>query len=279
MAGYAWALHHPDIDYVAFSILNIPLAYNVEKDNKLQRFLARWRFMHLLESRGLLPALQSKKVHFLGLLDGPNEIELVKDYHQYITTWDSSSAVWAGINGIEYDNSPTGLTNGKFELEVDFKHNHADNDIVRLSNTKAKRNMVTIDRMLMKDDDNTSVEKIYSDRYLADVVNNDLFNDSGAGDLKSDDNSEVYRYGEGNMLDEVKSYIASTYAGHYVGNGDLQTTDVWNTLGSADTTSRDTAIKYLMRYGKKGGNNKKDLMKAIHYICLLHHFTEVNNND
>jgi hypothetical protein len=131
----------------------------------------------------------------------------------------------------------------------------------------------------MKDDDNTSVEKIYSDRYLADVVNNDLFNDSGAGDLKSDDNSEVYRYGEGNMLDEVKSYIASTYAGHYVGNGDLQTTDVWNTLGSADTTSRDTAIKYLMRYGKKGGNNKKDLMKAIHYICLLHHFTEVNNND
>ena len=147
VAGYAWALHHPDIDYVAFSILNIPLAYNVEKDNKLQRFLARWRFMHLLESRGLLPALQSKKVHFLGLLDGPNEIELVKDYHQYITTWDSSSAVWAGINGIEYDNSPTGLTNGKFELEVDFKHNHADNDIVRLSNTKAKRNMVTIDRM------------------------------------------------------------------------------------------------------------------------------------
>ena len=49
---------------------------------------------------------------------------------------------------------------------------------------------------------------------------------------------------------------------------------MWNTLGSAGTTTRDTAIKYLMRYGKKGGYNKKDLFKAIHYIVLLNYFTE-----
>jgi len=49
---------------------------------------------------------------------------------------------------------------------------------------------------------------------------------------------------------------------------------VWHTLGSVDTTCRDTAIKYLMRYGKKDGYNKKDLMKAVHYIVLLNHFTE-----
>jgi hypothetical protein len=30
--------------------------------------------------------------------------------------------VWAGINGIEFDHSPTGLMNGKFESEVDFEH-------------------------------------------------------------------------------------------------------------------------------------------------------------
>ena len=29
------------------------------------------------------------------------------------------------------------------------------------------------------------------------------------------------------------------------------------------------AIKYLIRYGKKEGYNKKDLMKAIHYIIVL----------
>ena len=29
------------------------------------------------------------------------------------------------------------------------------------------------------------------------------------------------------------------------------------------------AIKYLCRYGKKNGHNRKDLLKAIHYIVLL----------
>ena len=29
------------------------------------------------------------------------------------------------------------------------------------------------------------------------------------------------------------------------------------------------AIKYLCRYGKKDGKNRKDLLKAIHYIVLL----------
>ena len=29
------------------------------------------------------------------------------------------------------------------------------------------------------------------------------------------------------------------------------------------------AIKYLCRYGKKDGKNRKDLLKAIHYVILL----------
>ena len=28
-------------------------------------------------------------------------------------------------------------------------------------------------------------------------------------------------------------------------------------------------LKYLCRYGKKNGQNRKDLLKAIHYIVLL----------
>jgi hypothetical protein len=88
-----------------------------------------------------------------------------------------------------------------------------------------------------------------------------------------------YRYSEDEFLAEVKNYVASTYQGHYVGGGQYQTVDIWNTLGSASTTCRDTAIKYLMRYGKKGGNNKKDLLKAIHYITLLNHFSQESNND
>ena len=32
---------------------------------------------------------------------------------------------------------------------------------------------------------------------------------------------------------------------------------------------QSNAIKYLCRYGKKNGKNKKDLYKAVHYIVLL----------
>lgn len=82
-----------------------------------------------------------------------------------------------------------------------------------------------------------------------------------------------YKYSEGDILQEVKNYIDSTYGQHYVGNGDIQTVDFWESLGSLDTTARDTAIKYLARFGKKSGRNRKDLLKAIHYIILMMYAT------
>ena len=88
-----------------------------------------------------------------------------------------------------------------------------------------------------------------------------------------------YKYKEDKILKEVGDYIASTYKGHYVRKGELQTTDIWEMLGSAGTTARDTAIKYLMRYGKKEGYNKKDLLKAIHYIVLLYYYTQENERN
>ena len=73
----------------------------------------------------VLAAQNGKKIHFLGMVDGPNEISLVRDFH--IDTWDSSAGVWAGLNGISFDNSPTGLINGKFEKHVDFSADLSDN--------------------------------------------------------------------------------------------------------------------------------------------------------
>lgn len=78
-----------------------------------------------------------------------------------------------------------------------------------------------------------------------------------------------YKYDENNALGKIRDYINSTYGQHYVGNGDIQTVDFWESLGSLETTCRDTAIKYLARYGKKGGRNEKDLLKAVHYIILM----------
>ena len=78
-----------------------------------------------------------------------------------------------------------------------------------------------------------------------------------------------YNYSEDKIIDEIKKYIDSTYGQHYVGNKEIQTVDFWESLGSLETTARDTAIKYLARYGRKDGRNKKDLLKAVHYIILM----------
>lgn len=120
-----WALNHPGyVDRIGLSILGCPNAYGVEKDNKLQRYMSRYGILKELQKRKMINVGLHKQVfHCLGMVDGPNEIELLRPWHEYIATWDSSAAVWAGINGIRFDNSPTGLIDGKFEKEVDFTYN------------------------------------------------------------------------------------------------------------------------------------------------------------
>ena len=45
--------------------------------------------------------------------------------------------------------------------------------------------------------------------------------------------------------------------------------DMIKQLGIDKDFCQANAIKYLCRYGKKNGHNRKDLLKAIHYIVLL----------
>ena len=63
------------------------------------------------------------------MVDGPNEIDLIKKLNVPVSTWDSSAAIWAGLNQIGFDYSPTGLVNGKFEKEVDFLSDLPWNDL------------------------------------------------------------------------------------------------------------------------------------------------------
>ena len=149
IASYAWAFYNPGIDYVAFSILNIPLAYNCETGTehgwRMQKFLSRWKFMHALDKRFDLKKIKQngKKFHFLGMTEGPNEVELMRPWHDVIDTWDSSAAAWAGLNGISFDRSPTGLKTGKFEKEVDFSACIEDPQYIEL----ACQNMNYIDEL------------------------------------------------------------------------------------------------------------------------------------
>ena len=147
IATFAWAAASPLVDYIGVSILGVPNAFGVEKDNKLQRYISRYTMMCELNRRGILRMAERnrKKIHFLGMVDGPNEIELcASQFH--IDTWDSSAAIWAGLNGIEFDNSPTGLINGKYEKEVDFNF---DTTYVNLLSI-ASKNKHYIDQMCKK---------------------------------------------------------------------------------------------------------------------------------
>ena len=120
-----WALNEatkpePIIDRIGLSILGCPNAYGVEKDNKLQRYLSRYAILKELDNRQIWEREHINIFHCLGMVDGPKEIELLSPWADFIASWDSSAAVWAGLNNVRFDNSPTGLVNGKFELEVDF---------------------------------------------------------------------------------------------------------------------------------------------------------------
>ena len=148
--AFDWASTSKHVDYIGVSILGVPNAYGVEKGNKLQRFVARFMFMQELEDRGILHRIRknNKKVHFLGMVDGPNEIKLMQPYRDYIDTWDSSAGVWLGLNGGTFDSSPTGIFDGKFEKEVDFdlKQDNTPIDFYRM----AKYNMDYIDTIVTK---------------------------------------------------------------------------------------------------------------------------------
>jgi hypothetical protein len=80
-----------------------------------------------------------------------------------------------------------------------------------------------------------------------------------------------YKYSEDMIIQDLSEYINRTYGEHYKAQDEVECFDAWIALGTASGTFRDTAMKYLWRYGKKNGTDKDDLMKALHYIMLLLH--------
>lgn len=141
--AFQWASKSDLVDYIGVSILAAPLAYDVESGNKLQRFNSRLRLMYDLKKKGILSDIKmnNKKIHFLGMVDGPNEIMFMNPFIGFIDTWDSSAAVWLGLNDQTFDDTPTGRRDGKFEDEVDFNFKTEVVDFIE----KAMDNMEYID--------------------------------------------------------------------------------------------------------------------------------------
>ena len=78
------------------------------------------------------------------------------------------------------------------------------------------------------------------------------------------------KYNEDKILKEIGTYIQSTYGQHsaQVSKG-TQVQDLLRDIGIDKDFCQANAIKYLCRFGKKDGRNRKDLLKAVHYIILL----------
>ena len=87
------------------------------------------------------------------------------------------------------------------------------------------------------------------------------------------EDDSIRKYKEDESIKALQDYISTTYGGHYTSdNNNVQTLDLIESVGDAESFCRSNAIKYLSRYDKKG-QAKRDILKALHYSLLLYHFS------
>ena len=97
---------------------------------------------------------------------------------------------------------------------------------------------------------------------------------------KETNQNGFWKYQEDKTLKEIEQYLTSTYHQHYTSQeSKTQTLDLIESIGDAEPFTRSNAIKYLSRFGKKGGKSKLDILKAIHYCILLYHFSGLHKNN
>ena len=96
------------------------------------------------------------------------------------------------------------------------------------------------------------------------------FTDTPAPGIES---NNPRKYKEDEAIKALQDYISTTYGGHYTSKeNNVQTLDLIESVGDAESFCRSNAIKYLSRYDKKG-QAKRDILKALHYTLLLYHFS------
>ena len=76
-----------------------------------------------------------------------------------------------------------------------------------------------------------------------------------------------YKYNEDKTLEELSKYIDSTHDEHYSKNK-FQATEFIIDGGHGEGFCVGNIMKYAQRYGKKGGKNRKDLLKILHYTII-----------
>ena len=78
-----------------------------------------------------------------------------------------------------------------------------------------------------------------------------------------------YKRNEDKILERIKAYVDATYQQHYMGSNNRDVCDDWEDMGIAKEPYMSNIAKYIKRFGKKDGDNPKDIMKIIHYSIFL----------
>lgn len=86
-----------------------------------------------------------------------------------------------------------------------------------------------------------------------------------------------YKRNEDKIIREIQEYVDKTYSQHYAGSNNRDVVDDWEDVGIAKEAFQSNIIKYAKRFGKKDGDNPKDIMKIIHYSIFL--LNELHQND
>ncbi len=123
----------------------------------------------------------------------------------------------------------------------------------------------------------TPVSREPSKEYL-DSIYPDIPENTNEFIVMNSNQNGFWKYQEDKTLKEIEEYLTSTYQQHYTSQeSKTQTLDLIESIGDAEPFTRSNAIKYLSRFGKKGGKSRLDILKAIHYCILLYHFSGLHN--
>ena len=88
-----------------------------------------------------------------------------------------------------------------------------------------------------------------------------------------------YKYNESTLIDDLREYIDQTYSEHY-SKDKFQATEFIIDSGHGEGFCIGNIMKYAQRYGKKGGYNRQDLLKVLHYgIIAIHNHDLKRGND
>ena len=85
-----------------------------------------------------------------------------------------------------------------------------------------------------------------------------------------------YRYNERALIEELQTYVDSTYDEHYSKNK-FQATEFIIDGGHGEGFCLGNILKYTQRYGNKEGKNRKDLLKVLHYALIALHVHDLEN--